>query len=385
MEPLPQIRTTAQAELVSAIEQWCSEKGTDFYVDQLLRLVDTEFLRTRGGLAHVKFPKLSSGLPSGKIPNRHWRYWFYHGIAAVLGWREIVTHGDDRYFDDIFHSKVKLVWPDEDFIREVPPINRDEQAWDESLEVDVGLLLSETVPPVSVVASPSEPARKTRVLSMSSVRSPVSFLVTKSPVRISRQWSPCGQPQVTGGVENVRTLRSIKRNLREKKGLDTESLQPFSFGDSEFLEPDSQLQLTAGCVENRVPPSLSDSQKWKGVQSLKDTSTDCSVQRWCRSAGARVEVRTSPMLVEYQAFMRGVDIHDQMRAAYSTGMRTRKWWHRLWWFGIDTCLTNSYICYMHYERELAKRKKQGAVSDSETGSEVRYNHAEFWWKLLTSW
>ncbi|KAL3698117.1 hypothetical protein R1sor_012193 [Riccia sorocarpa] len=125
---------------------------------------------------------------------------------------------------------------------------------------------------MSVVASPSEPARKTRVLSMSRVRSPVSFLVTKSPVRISRRWSPCGQPRVTGGVENVRTLRSIKRNLREKKGLDTESLQPFSFGDSEFLEPDSQLQLTAGCVENRVPPSLRDSQKWKGVQSLKDTS-----------------------------------------------------------------------------------------------------------------
>ncbi|KAL3698118.1 hypothetical protein R1sor_012194 [Riccia sorocarpa] len=113
MEPLPQIRTTAQAELVSAIEQWCSEKGTDLYVDQLLGLVDTEFLRTWGGLAHVKFPKLSSRLPSGKIPNRHWRY---------------RTHGDDQYFDDIFHSKVKLVWPDEDFIREVPPINRDEQS-----------------------------------------------------------------------------------------------------------------------------------------------------------------------------------------------------------------------------------------------------------------
>ncbi|KAL3693829.1 hypothetical protein R1sor_007480 [Riccia sorocarpa] len=68
------IRTKAQQELAAAIERWCAEKGTDLFLDQLLQLVDTEFLRT--------------------------------------------THGDDRYFDDVFHSKVKAVWPDDETLQQ---------------------------------------------------------------------------------------------------------------------------------------------------------------------------------------------------------------------------------------------------------------------------
>ncbi|KAL3693759.1 hypothetical protein R1sor_007410 [Riccia sorocarpa] len=51
----------------------------------------------------------------------HWRYRFYHGIAAVLGWEERVTFGDDRYWGDSFHRAIKAFWPEESTAASVPP------------------------------------------------------------------------------------------------------------------------------------------------------------------------------------------------------------------------------------------------------------------------
>ncbi|KAL3693828.1 hypothetical protein R1sor_007479 [Riccia sorocarpa] len=143
----------------------------------------------------------------------------------------------------------------------------DAQPRDDAVEADVGILLQRSLS-VSGIVSPRQPARKTRVISMSHVRSPVSFVISKSPVRISRRWSPSAVP--TGSAGEKRTLRSIKKNLRIQKGLDSESLLPFSEVGAEFCEGASQA--TATCAGNRLPPSLRDSQKWKGVHSLKDTS-----------------------------------------------------------------------------------------------------------------
>lgn len=43
--------------------------------------------------------------------------------------------------------------------------------------------------------------------------------------------------------------------------------------------------------------------------------------------------------------MRGVDVADQMRGAYTSQVRSHKWWHRLFYFLLDTSVVNSYVIY----------------------------------------
>ncbi|KAL3677403.1 hypothetical protein R1sor_027351 [Riccia sorocarpa] len=95
------------------IQEWCREKGTDDFADQLVKLLDKEYLREWPGLTHIHFPKKKDRNRDGSIPNRHWRFRFYSGCAAVLGWTDRVTYGDLRYFGTDLHDAIKQLWPDE--------------------------------------------------------------------------------------------------------------------------------------------------------------------------------------------------------------------------------------------------------------------------------
>ena len=74
-----------------------------------------------------------------------------------------------------------------------------------------------------------------------------------------------------------------------------------------------------------------------------------SYKRWVGSK--QKEFYTSPILLEYQKHMRGVDLIDQHRVAYSSQLQTRKWWHRLFIFVLDSSIGNSYILYKTHMEE----------------------------------
>ena len=44
-----------------------------------------------------------------------------------------------------------------------------------------------------------------------------------------------------------------------------------------------------------------------------------------RQGAERVQIFTSPVLVEYTKHMRGVDVTNQLRASYSSQIRSHKW------------------------------------------------------------
>jgi hypothetical protein len=60
----------------------------------------------------------------------------------------------------------------------------------------------------------------------------------------------------------------------------------------------------------------------------------------------REKIPTSPMLLEYTTYMRGVDVADQLRASYSSQSRSHKWWHRVFFALLDISEVNSYIMYL---------------------------------------
>jgi len=70
---------------------------------------------------------------------------------------------------------------------------------------------------------------------------------------------------------------------------------------------------------------------------------ECSVKR--RVHGTEKWFDTSPIHKAYSKWMRGVDVADQMRGTYTTQVRSKKWWHRLFYFLLDTAVVNSYVLY----------------------------------------
>ena len=71
---------------------------------------------------------------------------------------------------------------------------------------------------------------------------------------------------------------------------------------------------------------------------------DVTCRRW-RGGESREEVRTTPQQVEYQKNMRGVDVVDQMRWDYTVQFHSRKWWHKVFMFVLDSSLQNMWTLW----------------------------------------
>jgi hypothetical protein len=69
----------------------------------------------------------------------------------------------------------------------------------------------------------------------------------------------------------------------------------------------------------------------------------------------REKVPSTPVHVQYTEFMRGVDVADQLRVAYSIQMRGHKWWFKKFGFVLDQSLVNMFIMYQDRMIELGLR------------------------------
>lgn len=79
---------------------------------------------------------------------------------------------------------------------------------------------------------------------------------------------------------------------------------------------------------------------------------DCFAPRWVPGVRERVSFPTSPILLQYQSNMRGVDIVDQEVQEYTVQFRSHKWWHKLFMFVLDSSLVNTYVMYEAHCVEL---------------------------------
>ena len=68
----------------------------------------------------------------------------------------------------------------------------------------------------------------------------------------------------------------------------------------------------------------------------------CTVSR-LQLDGTRSDVTCPPCLPDYQENMRGVDRADQLGSYYKVGRRSRKWWKRVFAYGIECSISNAYV------------------------------------------
>ncbi|CAG5033770.1 unnamed protein product [Parnassius apollo] len=61
--------------------------------------------------------------------------------------------------------------------------------------------------------------------------------------------------------------------------------------------------------------------------------------------GTKQEINCPLAIKEYTKRMGGVDHFDQIKSTYSVGRRSRRWWVRIFFFLLDTSITNAYLLY----------------------------------------
>jgi hypothetical protein len=89
---------------------------------------------------------------------------------------------------------------------------------------------------------------------------------------------------------------------------------------------------------------------WLLSTATNSTSLGTVAQRWIRRD--MVDFPTSPVLLQYQANMRGVDVVDQYRHYYTAMLNSHKWWHKCLTFIVGSSLLNCFIIYREDATEL---------------------------------
>jgi len=75
-----------------------------------------------------------------------------------------------------------------------------------------------------------------------------------------------------------------------------------------------------------------------------------------------VHVRPLPILKivdDYNYFMNGVDIADQLRARFTTQLQSSRTWMPLFYYLLDTAICNAYILSEHYCKSTSPKYVRG--------------------------
>lgn len=68
--------------------------------------------------------------------------------------------------------------------------------------------------------------------------------------------------------------------------------------------------------------------------------------------GTQIKVPCPKALDDYNNNMNCVDKFDQLKGTYEVNRKSKKWWHRIFWYFIDASVVNAYI--VHKEMQLPK-------------------------------
>jgi hypothetical protein len=72
-----------------------------------------------------------------------------------------------------------------------------------------------------------------------------------------------------------------------------------------------------------------------------------TVKHWFTEKGKKIqkEIARPPAVKYYNLYMGAVDMFDQYRSYVKLDFRSRKYWHPLLWFIIESSLINAWLLY----------------------------------------
>ena len=141
--------------------------------------------------------------------------------------------------------------------------------------------------------------------------------------------------ECTSTMRANRIPKGLKLNA---KPAHNEFVSPFRNGVKVIKWMDKKEVRFCTTAQQHLPEMLIDKTMKRPV---KDPVT---------GAYERIEVIEQVLNVakDYNDNMNGVDVCDQHRQVYHIKLKKRKWWFPIWFFLLDTCICNAYICYKTY-------------------------------------
>ena len=81
------------------------------------------------------------------------------------------------------------------------------------------------------------------------------------------------------------------------------------------------------------------------MSTAHDPEEQVIVKRRVKGRAERASIPAPKAAEDYNRFMGGVDLADQLRASLSTSKRTRKWWHAVLYWVLDVVIVNAHVVY----------------------------------------
>ena len=78
------------------------------------------------------------------------------------------------------------------------------------------------------------------------------------------------------------------------------------------------------------------------INTVYDPTEQSQVKRKNKD-GSQALIPCPVAVKQYNMYMGGVDMADAKRKVYSCSRRSKKWWHRLFYFIVDVCIVNAHI------------------------------------------
>ena len=120
-----------------------------------------------------------------------------------------------------------------------------------------------------------------------------------------------------------------------RRGLPAAIKESVKKGEMKAFQLDTSM-LAIKWVDKRVVTALT---------TIHDDSVVTVERRSRKAVGGRETVQKPKAIVEYNKYMGGVDLADQLLSYYGFGHRTVKWWRRAFFFLLDMAVVNGYILY----------------------------------------
>ena len=68
--------------------------------------------------------------------------------------------------------------------------------------------------------------------------------------------------------------------------------------------------------------------------------------------GSREEITCPKPVKDYNENMGFVDKADMLKALYEVNRKSRKWWHRIFWYILEVMVVNAFIIYREQTNDM---------------------------------
>lgn len=161
-------------------------------------------------------------------------------------------------------------------------------------------------------------------------------------------WFSSHQLMVTLKDKGFLAVGTVRSNRLPNCSFETEKeLKKRGRGSYDFKTEVNNNVLAVKWFDNKCVHIVS---TYVGVEPI------ANVQRWSVQANSHVDVPRPACIATYNKYMGGVDLHDMLVELYRTNVKGRRYYLRIIFHLIDSCIVNGWLLYRRHEEQRGNKR-----------------------------